>query len=76
VDGLEVGRTFDPEDPADIAVAVNGLLGDPAALSRARDNVARLAPTFSWESESRKLLSVYDALDLPASPSRAGRVPE
>jgi len=56
---LGIGATFDPERPEEIASAVNGLLEDPDALARARANVARAAPLFTWESESAKLLEVY-----------------
>jgi len=59
VEGLGIGATFDPERPEEIASAVNGLLEDPDALARARANVARAAPLFTWESESAKLLEVY-----------------
>lgn len=66
VEGLGIGRTFDPEVPADIAAAVNGLLDDPAALARARENVARAGGRFTWENESKKLLEVYRSLETPA----------
>jgi glycosyltransferase involved in cell wall biosynthesis len=62
VEGLGIGRTFDPEQPEEIAAAVNELLDDPAALAAARANVARAAPQFTWESESAKLLEVYRAV--------------
>ena len=62
VEGLGIGRTFDPERPEDIAAAANGLLDDPAALAAARANVARVAPLFTWENESAKLIDVYRAV--------------
>lgn len=62
VEGLGIGRTFDPEKPEEIAAAVNGLLDDPAALGKARENVTKAAACFTWENESRKLLAVYDSL--------------
>ena len=62
VDGLGIGRTFDPERPEEIAGAVNGLLDEPGALAAARANVARAAPRFTWEKESAKLLDVYRAV--------------
>lgn len=62
VDDLGVGRTFDPERPDDIARAVNGLLDDPTALDRARANVARAAPLFTWEREAEKLLEIYGGI--------------
>jgi glycosyltransferase involved in cell wall biosynthesis len=66
VDGLGIGLTFDPDDPADIARAVDALLEDDVALSRARENVARAAGRFTWEDESRKLLDLYASLERPA----------
>lgn len=59
VDGLGLGRTFDPERPEDIAAALDALLEDPTALAEARARVAAAAPQFTWETESRVLLEVY-----------------
>jgi glycosyltransferase involved in cell wall biosynthesis len=64
VEGFGAGRTFDPESPAEIAAAVNALLGDPEALGRARAGAAQAARRFNWENESRKLLAVYSSLDV------------
>ncbi len=62
VEGRDVGRTFDPESPADIAAAVNAVLGDARELERLRANVARIADEFTWERESGTLLDVYASL--------------
>jgi glycosyltransferase involved in cell wall biosynthesis len=72
VDGLGLGRTFDPESPLDIAAAVNALLDDPGALARARANVARAAAGLTWEAESRVLLEIYAGLGTSAPPGREG----
>jgi len=66
VEGLQLGRTFDPDDPASIAAAVNAILEDPAELTRVRGNAARAAAGFTWEDEARALLEVYQALPLGA----------
>jgi glycosyltransferase involved in cell wall biosynthesis len=66
VEGLGLGRTFDPERPEDIAAALDALLEDPAALAEARGRVAAAAPDFTWEAESRKLLDLYAGLDIMA----------
>jgi glycosyltransferase involved in cell wall biosynthesis len=66
VEGLGVGRTFDPEDPADIARAVDALVEDERALGCARENVARAAGRFTWENESAKLLDLYRSLQRPS----------
>jgi glycosyltransferase involved in cell wall biosynthesis len=62
VEGLAVGRTFDPDDPSSIATAVNAIVGDPAELSRLRENAGRAAASFSWEREAEVLQAVYDSL--------------
>jgi len=62
VEGLQVGRTFDPDDPDAIAAAVNALLEDPAELARVRLNASRAAGEFTWESEVRALVDAYAAL--------------
>jgi glycosyltransferase involved in cell wall biosynthesis len=66
VEGLGIGRTFDPESVEDIARAVDALVEDPAALAEARANVASAAPRFTWENESQKLLAVYRELGATA----------
>lgn len=62
VEGQGIGATFDPDHPASIAAAVNGLLGDAKELARARANAVAAGPSFTWEAESRKLLDVYSSL--------------
>jgi glycosyltransferase involved in cell wall biosynthesis len=64
--GLGYGRTFDPDDPASIADAVNGLLGDPAELESVRQRIAKGGGRFTWEVESGKLLDAYASLPFPA----------
>lgn len=66
VEGLGVGRTFDPESPASIAQAIDALVEDPQALAEARAAVARAAGEFTWEREKLKLLAVYEGLGVPA----------
>jgi glycosyltransferase involved in cell wall biosynthesis len=66
VEGLQVGRTFDPDDPASIAAAVNAIVDDPAELARLRENAGRVAAGFSWEREAQALHVVYDSLPVEA----------
>jgi len=66
VEGLAVGRTFDPDDPSSIATAVNAIVGDPAELARLRENAGRAAASFSWELEAEVLHAVYDSLPVEA----------
>jgi glycosyltransferase involved in cell wall biosynthesis len=63
VEGRGIGVTFDPERPDDIAAAVNGLLDDPARLAEVRANVARAAPSFTWEGQAPRLLDLYASLE-------------
>jgi len=62
VEGLALGRTFDPDDPASIAAAVDALVEDPAELARVRMGAAAAADRFTWEREGRLLLDAYEAL--------------
>jgi glycosyltransferase involved in cell wall biosynthesis len=66
VEGLQLGRTFDPDDPRSIAAAVNGILEDPSELARLRDNAARAAGRFTWEEEVHTLLDAYASLEAKA----------
>jgi glycosyltransferase involved in cell wall biosynthesis len=68
VEGLHLGRTFDPERPEDIAATLAAMLQDPAALAAVRARVAAAAPDFTWEAESRKLVGLYAELAMPARP--------
>lgn len=61
VEGDDLGVTFNPCVPADIARAVNGLLADSERLARCRENARRAArERYHWEAVSRDLLALYD----------------
>ena len=62
VDGYEVGFTFDPENPGEIARKIGGFLEDEARGRRDRDNARRAKAELSWETEQGKLLSLYARL--------------
>jgi glycosyltransferase involved in cell wall biosynthesis len=66
VEGQQIGRTFDPDDPASIADAVNAALEDPAERARLRNNAAAAAGRFTWEGEARILLEAYQSLPVDA----------
>jgi glycosyltransferase involved in cell wall biosynthesis len=53
----ERGRLVPPGDPAALARAVDGLLGDRAALEKARAAVRAFAPGFTRESQLEKLMA-------------------
>jgi glycosyltransferase involved in cell wall biosynthesis len=59
IEGDACGRTFDPEDPLDIARALRALLDDPLALEAARAGAREAGRRYTWENESRALLDVY-----------------
>jgi glycosyltransferase involved in cell wall biosynthesis len=68
--GCEVGRTFQPGDAADLAAALNLMLGDEAALDRQRRAAARARTDLTWESQEKTLFEVYGHLGLrtPGAP--------
>lgn len=54
----------DPESPMDIKNKIELLLDDPALRSTLGNRGRKLVEdNFSWESESKKLLSIYKSLD-------------
>ena len=57
-----VGLTFNPEDPKDIAETIREILGSPEIRNNLRANGLLAAEAFNWEKESKKLLSNYRAL--------------
>jgi len=59
VEGYNLGKTFDPEDPKDIAAAINDVLSDKARYEEMRKNALEAAKVFNWENESKKLLTIY-----------------
>jgi glycosyltransferase involved in cell wall biosynthesis len=62
VEGYRLGKTCDPEDPKDIAAAINWVLADKKRYEKMRRNALKAAKIFNWENESRKLLEVYRRL--------------
>jgi glycosyltransferase involved in cell wall biosynthesis len=62
VEGYRLGRTCNPEDPEDIAAAINWVLADKKRYEEMKRNALEAAKIFNWETESRKLLEVYRRL--------------
>jgi len=54
----DIGGLFDPNDPRDIARALNKATRTEE-LERFRKNVVRAAARYNWKSESRKLIQIY-----------------
>ena len=59
IEGYNLGKTFNPEDPKDIAAAINDVLSDKARYEEMRKNALEAAKVFNWENESKKLLAIY-----------------
>jgi len=62
VEGYHFGKTCNPEDPEDIAAAINWVLADKKRYNEMRRNALKAAKIFNWENESKKLLEVYRRL--------------
>jgi len=55
------GIVRDCSDPAQIAAAIEALLGEPARYAEMRANALAGAPRYTWEVEEPKLLAALDA---------------
>jgi glycogen(starch) synthase len=67
--GQNLGVVFNPEDPEDIARALNRLLEDEGRLEEMKRNALAAARTlYNWEAESEKLLKGYQSLTLACAP--------
>ena len=62
IDGYDIGRTFDPEDPLSIASAINQMLEDPDKLLNMKAHTALAAQRYTWEVESTKLVRLYEEI--------------
>jgi len=57
-----LGKTFNPDDPKDITVAIDYVLSDRDRYNEMKRNVLQAAKVFNWENESKKLLEIYRRL--------------
>jgi glycosyltransferase involved in cell wall biosynthesis len=62
IESYHLGRTFDPDDPKDIAKAINDVLSDSGRYEQMKRNAIEAAKIFNWENESKKLLAFYRSL--------------
>jgi glycosyltransferase involved in cell wall biosynthesis len=73
----DVGATFDPTDPADIAACMARTLDDEAELERLRHVSAERTAHFTWDRVARKMIEGYErALAIPGhrdTPTRRRR---
>jgi len=59
VEDYHLGCTCNPEDPQDIANAINYILSDKSRYNEMKKNALEAAKIFNWENESLGLLEVY-----------------
>ena len=59
----KLGMTFNPDDPKDIANAINYVLSDRDRYNEMKKNTLKANRIFNWEEESKKLLEIYKRLE-------------
>lgn len=57
-----IGLTFNPDDPRDIALAVQQVFKDPQEYNRMRENARKASEVLNWENEATKLITLYGGL--------------
>jgi glycosyltransferase involved in cell wall biosynthesis len=62
IDQYDVGTTFDPSIPKDIARAAMEILKAPEKWKNIKKNTNAVALNYNWENESRKLIDIYQTL--------------
>jgi glycosyltransferase involved in cell wall biosynthesis len=62
---FNLGRTFDPDNPARIAAAIEQVLADPASRAAMGRNALEAARRYNWEHEGCKLIKIYRELEEP-----------
>jgi len=65
VEEANCGLLFDPSNPDEIARVLNTMIGDPILCDRMRESALSHARKYSWEEESKKLLSAYEPMFIP-----------
>jgi glycosyltransferase involved in cell wall biosynthesis len=54
-----LGKTFNPDDPKDIAEAIMDVLEDKNRYEQMKKNAVKASNVFNWENESKKLSEIY-----------------
>lgn len=62
IEGYGLGITCDPDNPKEIADAIDDIFSDEKRYEEMRRNALEAAKIFSWENESKKLLAIYEGL--------------
>jgi glycosyltransferase involved in cell wall biosynthesis len=63
ISAYQIGEVVNPDDPMDIARAISRLLYDPVRYSQFRSNAIKAAANFTWEQESKNLLTIYQSIE-------------
>ena len=59
----EIGGTFDPNQPQDIARAAQEVFNNPQKMEKMRENTKTAAQFYNWEMESKKFVKLYENLN-------------
>ena len=63
VEENNVGATFDPESPKDIARAIKDIFSSEIGYEKMKENAYKAAKEkYNWETEEKKLLEIYQKL--------------
>jgi glycosyltransferase involved in cell wall biosynthesis len=66
INGRHVGITCDPEDPAELAAAINSLVRDDAQREEMRQNAREAGGELNWDRESADYLRIVSEMRPPA----------
>jgi len=58
----DIGLTFDPESPEDIAEKINFMFNNPSEFEKYKENVSKISDKYKWENEAKTLISLYQDL--------------
>ena len=62
VDEQGCGLVVEPDNPKQIAAAINYIHSNPEKAHSMRKNALMNAKKYNWENEGKKLLGVYESL--------------
>jgi glycosyltransferase involved in cell wall biosynthesis len=60
--GHEIGLTFDPADPLDIARTARQILDNPDTAQKMRGNSLKASEFYNWSHEAIKLIDIYQRI--------------
>jgi glycosyltransferase involved in cell wall biosynthesis len=55
----EIGETFEPNSPKDIAEKINIILNNKDLYNKYKANVGKIINKYKWENEAKKLVALY-----------------